>query len=176
MASPVDAASLPVAAAEESGAPGAAATPVAELAAWQTIELTDVRSSETFTLADLAGTLIVIEPMAIWCSNCLRQQQEVAKALKAFDADEVVYISLGVDPGEDARALGSYADEHDFGWRFAVSPRSLSRALARTFGDQVLAPPSTPRVIITPDGRVIGPAFGIADSKAVEMELREHLS
>ena len=36
-------------------------------------------------IADLAGKLVVIEPMAIWCSNCASQQKEASKALAAID-------------------------------------------------------------------------------------------
>lgn len=147
-----------------------------DLEAWQTVALRDVRSGETFTIGDLAGSLVVVEPMAVWCGNCLRQQEEVAKALRALDSDEVVYISLGIDPSEAERDLAAYAEDNGFDWRFVVSPRALSRALAESFGDRVLAPPSTPRITVTPDGQVIGPAFGIADAGTVEAELREHLS
>lgn len=170
------AASPPASAAPPGAASSTAASPAAELAAWQTVALRDVRSGESFAIADLAGSLVVVEPMAVWCGNCLRQQKEVAKALRAVDSDEVVYISLGIDPSEAERDLAAYADDNGFDWRFAVAPRTLSRALAEAFGDRVLAPPSTPRIVVTPDGQVVGPAFGIADAGTVEAELREHLS
>jgi hypothetical protein len=40
---------------------------------------------------------------------------------------------------------------------------------------QVLSPPSTPKVIVTPAGEIIGPQFGVADAEAVEQELLSHL-
>jgi cytochrome oxidase Cu insertion factor (SCO1/SenC/PrrC family) len=158
------------------GPPAAAGPTEAALEPWRTAPLTDVRSGETFTLADLAGRVVVIEPMAIWCVNCLRQQREVATALKALERDDVVYISLDVDPSERPSDLAAYAEEHGFDWRFVVAGRDVSRQLARDLGDQVLSPPSTPRIIVTPDGRVVGPTFGIADAAAVEAEIRSHLS
>jgi hypothetical protein len=170
------AASPPANAAPTGSVSSTAASPAAELAAWQSVALRDVRSGESFAIADLAGSLVVVEPMAVWCGNCLRQQKEVAKALRAVDSAEIVYISLGIDPSEAERDLAAYADDNGFDWRFAVAPRALSRALAEAFGDRVLAPPSTPRIVVTPDGQVIGPAFGIADAGTVEAELREHLS
>ena len=143
---------------------------------WRTATLTDARTGESFTIADLAGRVVVVEPMAIWCTNCLRQQQAVATALAALQGEDVVYISLGVDPSERPADLAAYADGHGFGWRFAVAGRDLSRMLAQDLGDQVLSPPSTPRIIITPDGAVTGPEFGIADADAIEAEIRTHLS
>ena len=153
-----------------------AATAVAALEAWRTATLTDARTGESFTIADLAGRVVVVEPMAIWCTNCLRQQQAVATALAALQGEDVVYISLGVDPSERPADLAAYADGHGFGWRFAVAGRDMSRMLAQDLGDQVLSPPSTPRIIITPGGAVTGPEFGIADADAIEAEIRTHLS
>jgi hypothetical protein len=146
------------------------------LAAWQTHDLVDVRSGERFAIADLAGRAVVIEPMAIWCTNCARQQQEASKALARLGSSDVVYISLDVDPAERAPDLARYADERGFDWRFVVAERALSRALAQAFGDQVLAPPSTPKILIAPDGQVSGPEFGIQDASTVEAELRDLLS
>jgi hypothetical protein len=86
-----------------------------------------------------------------------------------------VYVSLDVDPGEHAPDLAAYADERGFEWRFVVADRAVSRALAEAFGDQVLSPPSTPKILVAPDGRVIGPHFGIQDASAIEAELRDLL-
>jgi thiol-disulfide isomerase/thioredoxin len=144
-------------------------------AAWLTRGLVDVRSGERFAIADLAGKVVVIEPMAIWCTNCARQQQEAAEALAVLSSDDVAYVSLDVDPSERAEDLAAYADERGFDWRFAVADRAMSRALAEAFGDQVLSPPSTPKILVAPDGRVEGPRFGIDDASAIEAELRDLL-
>jgi hypothetical protein len=152
------------------------ASPAAALDPWRTVQLTDVRSGETFTIASLAGKVVVIEPMAIWCSNCAHQQKEASKALAALESEEVVYISLDVDPGEREADLAAYAHDRGFDWRFVVAGRDLSRALALAFGDQVLSPPSTPKIIVGPDGGVVGPKFGIDDASVIEAELRDQLS
>ena len=154
----------------------AATSPAAALDPWRTAQLTDVRSGETFTIADLAGSVVVIEPMAIWCSNCAQQQKQASKALTALASEDIVYISLDVDPGERETDLAAYADEKGFDWRFVVAGRDLSRALAQAFGDQVLSPPSTPKIIVGADGQVSGPDFGIQDAAAIEAELRDQLS
>jgi cytochrome oxidase Cu insertion factor (SCO1/SenC/PrrC family) len=158
---------------QAAAADGAAAATLPE---WQTLELVDVRSDERFTVADLAGKVVVIEPMAIWCSNCARQQREAAKALATLPRDDIVYISLDVDPSEQARDLAAYADERDFDWRFVVAERAMSRALAEEFGDQVLSPPSTPKIVVSQEGAVAGPNFGIQDAAAIEAEIRDLLS
>jgi cytochrome oxidase Cu insertion factor (SCO1/SenC/PrrC family) len=155
----------------------ATATPLAQVdrAAWQTAALTDVRTGDTFTLADFAGKVVAIEPMAAWCVNCLHQQQEAVKALAAIDSEDIVYISLGIDPTELPEDLAAYAEVRGFDWRFVLADRDLLRQLAGEFGDQVLSPPSTPKILIGRDGTVTGPSFGMKDAETLEAELRAAL-
>ena len=108
--------------------PAAPSEPVAEAAAWLDIELTDAETGETFTLASLAGEVVAIEPMAIWCSNCKAQQDNVKQAYADIEAAGVRYISLGIDPGEDPEALARYAEQA----RLRVDVRAVAhRVLAR---------------------------------------------
>jgi hypothetical protein len=163
--------------AAETGGTGQQGRPdEADLAAtWLTAQLRDVRSGEMFRIADLAGSLVVIEPMAIWCTSCARQQREASLALAELDRPDVVYVSLGVDPTEPEEDLAAYAEQNGFDWRFAVAPRPVARSLAETFGDQVLSPPSTPAILVTPEGDVVGPTFGIRSSADLQAEMLEHL-
>ena len=137
--------------------------------------LEDARTGAVFSIGDLNGRLVAIEPMAAWCSNCLRQQQEARKALKALGSEDVVYISLGVDPDEKAGELARYADDEGFGWTFAVATKDISRALAAEFGDQVLSPPSTPFILVGPDGAVIEQHFGSRGADDLAALLAQHV-
>jgi len=148
------------------------APPVLPGEAWRTTALLDVRSGEVLTINELtaAGRLVVIEPMAIWCTNCRLQQNEARTALAALDSGDVVYISLDVDPNETEPDLARYADEREYPWHFAVAPRVVSRSLAEVFGDQVLSPPSTPKIVIAPDGTA-EVSFGHKPAAELEAEL-----
>ncbi|MBK7449448.1 MAG: hypothetical protein IPJ47_08455 [Anaerolineales bacterium] len=48
-----------------------------EAPAWFGIPLTNVRTNETFTIQDLKGKVVLVETMAVWCPNCLKQQGQV---------------------------------------------------------------------------------------------------
>ncbi len=144
-------------------------------AGWRTATLTDVRSGDAFTIESLAGKLVAIEPMAVWCSNCRIQQREAVTALQAVASDDLVYIGLDVDPNEDPAVLAAYADEQGFPWAFSVASVELARSLAEEFGDQVLSPPSTPLILIGPDGTVIESHVGIRRADELEALFRRHL-
>lgn len=141
-------------------APGAVDVESPATATWLDIELTDAASGETFTLASLAGSVVAIEPMAIWCPTCKGQQDNVKKAHADIEATGARFISLGVDPNEAAGALAKYAERNGYEWTFARSPEEFSRALNDLFGAQVLSPPSTPLIVLDPVGEVVVQEFG----------------
>ncbi len=136
---------------------------------WRTAALRDVRTGENLVINDLAGRLVVIEPMAIWCTTCRAQQNEAREALANLDGRGIVYVSLDVDPNETEPDLARYADERGYPWHFIVASREVARSLAATFGDQVLSPPSTPKIVVNPDGSA-EVSFGIKRASELEAD------
>lgn len=135
------------------------------------VELTDVRSGDVFTLAQLAadeGT-VLLEPMAIWCSSCRAQQHEVVEAHAMGDFTSV---SLDVDLTELPEDLAAYADREGWDWRFAMADADLHRLLRERFGTPATHPPSTPLIVIEPDGSVRPLEFG-AGIRSAEQLLAE---
>jgi thiol-disulfide isomerase/thioredoxin len=145
---------------------------------WATAELVDVATGERFTIAELvaAGRPVILETMAIWCSNCLAQQRRIEEALERAEPGSVAYVVLTVDPAEDASKLARYRDQNRFDGMYAVADRGVSRALAAEFGDQVLNPPATPVVIISPSGRVTLTPYGPKSVDEIASLVDEHRS
>ncbi|MBE7434341.1 MAG: TlpA family protein disulfide reductase [Anaerolineales bacterium] len=139
-----------------------------ESPAWFSVALTNVRTGETFTIQDLKGKVILVETMAVWCSNCLRQQGQV-KELHGLlgERDDFVSIGLDIDPNEDASKLKDFVDAQGFNWLYAVSPAEVSRDLSSLYGDQFLNPPSTPMLVIDRHGVVHPLPFGIKSAEAL---------
>lgn len=156
-------------------APAAETSPTAADQLWRTADLVDVRTGESFTIEDLDGSLVAIEPMAVWCSSCAIQQGEAAVALRDLGDPRLVYISIDVDPNEPAADLAAYADQRGFDWRFVVAGTPVARSLAETFGDQVLSPPSTPLILIGPDGEVVDQHYGIRGADDLVALFSAHL-
>jgi cytochrome oxidase Cu insertion factor (SCO1/SenC/PrrC family) len=122
---------------------------------WLGIELTEVTSGETFTIGGFAGQVVLLEAMATWCPTCRQEGNEVKKLHEALgSSDQVVSVSLDVDPNEDAALLAKYASGSSFDWRFAVAPKELGRALADSYGQEWLNPPYAPMLIVDRDGNV----------------------
>ena len=149
-----------------SSSPAPTATAIAD--ALLAVELTDVRSGETFTLGELAATSgpVLLEPMAVWCSNCRAQQHEVVEAHMTGD---FASVSLDVDLSESPEDLAAYADREGFDWHFAMADADLYRQLQDRFGVAATNPPSTPLIIIEADGSVRPLEFGRGTRGAEEL-------
>lgn len=139
--------------------------------AWTTLPLTNARTGETFTLADFAGQVVYVEPMATWCPNCRAQQRVVNGVIPQLDSDQYVFISLSVEPGLADSSLASYADQNGFQQLFVVATPDLTRALVDQFGRGVTTPPSTPHFTIAPDGAVSGLSTGSHSANSIVAEV-----
>lgn len=145
---------------------------MADRPAWQHISLTNVRTGETFTLADFASKTVFVEPMATWCSNCRRQLGNVSAVRSQFGED-VVFIALSVETALTDAELKAYTDSTGFDWIFAVATPELLRELAALYGQTVVNPPSTPHFIIRTDGSTTDLATGIKSVDTLAAAIRE---
>ena len=131
-----------------------------ERPAWQSLELTDARTGETFTLGGFEGKTVFVEPMATWCTNCRRQLGNVSEA-QAQAGEEVVFVALSVEGNLPDEQLAAYAEKEGFDFIFAVATPELLQALVETFGRAIASPPSTPHFLIYPDGTTSEVTTGI---------------
>ena len=143
---------------------------------WLTASFTDVNSGHTFSIADFKDKVVLVETMAIWCSNCFQQQGQV-KALHNLLGERDDFVSLGVDidPNENAEALQVYTNQNSFDWLYIVAPTEVSREIGQLYGDQFLNPPSTPMLIIDRNGEVHLLPFGIKSAESLLEALQPFL-
>jgi thiol-disulfide isomerase/thioredoxin len=149
-------------------------TPVVEnLPVYLSSELVNVNSGESFRVADLtgAGNYVLLEMMAVWCTNC-RQQQEQVKAYEATGPANVVSVALDIDLNESQELLREHATRNGFDWHYAIATQEVARQIGADFGQQFLTPPSVPMLLIRPDNSVVAFPFGIksADELAAFVE------
>jgi len=148
-----------------------------ESPAWFNTGLIDANSGNSFTVNDFKGKVVLVETMAVWCSTC-RSQQEQIKTMheKLGMSDDLVSLSLDIDPNEDIETVKSYLASTGFDWRYAVAPAAVSREIASLYGDQFLNPPSAPVFIIDHHGEVHPLPFGLKSAddllQAVNMYLK----
>lgn len=139
--------------------------------------LTHPASGQTFSIADFKGQVILVETMAMWCPNCLRQQQEV-KALHSMLGERNDFLSLGldIDPNENAGDLKGYVERNGFDWLYAVAPTEVSNEIAQLLGNQFLNPSSTPMFVVDRRGEIHSLPFGIKTAAELKEILDPFLS
>jgi cytochrome oxidase Cu insertion factor (SCO1/SenC/PrrC family) len=154
----------------------AAATPTPGTPDWFGIALEDAQTGEMFSMNDFAGKVVLVQTIAQWCTNCAYQENEVRDMAKALgNPDGMVVVSLDVDSNEDKASLKEYADYFDFGWRMAVSPLQVSRALGNLYSAEYLNPPLDPMLIIDRHGAVYGLPYGLKTADQLKNTIAQYL-
>jgi len=144
---------------------------------WFSVELTDAQTGQTFTMNDYAGKVVLVETMAIWCPNCIRQANEVRNMRKMLgNPDDLVSVSLDVDLHEDQASLKEYVEEFGFEWHYAVAPLEVARALGNLYSAQYLNPPLSPMLIIDRDGNVHTLEYGEKSAETLKKSVEPYLT
>jgi thiol-disulfide isomerase/thioredoxin len=148
-----------------------------ELPAWFEAELTNVNTGETFKITDFHDKVVLVETMAVWCSNCLRQQREV-QALHDLlgEQPDLVSVALDIDPNETDDTLKAHTDKNGFDWVYAVAPAEVARDISQLYGGQFLNPPATPMLIIDRHGQAHPLPFGHKTAQSLQEALLPLLS
>lgn len=151
-----------------------AAMPAAE---WLGTPMTNVVTGQEFKVSDYQGKVILVETMAVWCTKCRSQQEQIRKLHQDLGdrKAELVSISLDIDPNEDTQYLAAFVTQTGFDWIYAVAPAELSRTLGLTYGNQFLNPPSTPILIIDRHGAAHPLPFGIKSADDLRQAIQPYL-
>ena len=143
---------------------------------WFSASLTDVHTGDTFTVADFEGQVVLVETLAMWCSNCFKQQGQVQVLHDLLgERDDFVSLGVDIDPNENSEALQVYTGQNGFDWLYTVAPIPVAREIGQLYGDQFLNPPSTPMLIIDRHGEVHTLPFGIKSAQDLLAALQPFL-
>ena len=143
---------------------------------WFSASLTNAHTGEIFAIADFQGDVVLVETMAMWCSNCLKQQKEVKQLHNLLgELDDFVSVGIDIDANENIEALKVYTNQNGFDWTYTVAPPEVAREIGQLYGDQYLNPPSTPMLIIDRHGEVHTLPFGIKSAADLHKALQPFL-
>ncbi|HMB25203.1 MAG TPA: TlpA disulfide reductase family protein, partial [Anaerolineales bacterium] len=144
---------------------------------WFGTSLKDVRSGESFTIDDFKGKVVLVETMAVWCTTCYQQQNEIKALHESLGMrDDFVSISLDIDPNEDDSTLTAYTQKNSgFDWKYAVAGADVAREIGKTYGDQFLNPPSAPIFVIDRKGVAHPLPFGVKSAEDLMKAIQPYL-
>lgn len=139
---------------------------------WRHITLTDLNSN-IFTINDLHNKMTIVSIMAMWCSQGLRQQQELLRLAK--EDHNIKIVSIDVDPSEAKENLLNYVNTYKFNWRFALdNDQKIRNRLFEKYGDIAINPKLTPIIIINKKGEEFLLDKGIKDHNTLVEEIKKY--
>ncbi|HNS82830.1 MAG TPA: TlpA disulfide reductase family protein [Methanolinea sp.] len=124
---------------------------------WRTIELRDVQTGETFSVASLSGKPVILYTFTVSCPICTLQQKEIS-AFKKEHGEDVAVIGIDIDPKEEEAVLKSHIEKNGFLGYYTLSPPGMAGSLTERFGPVVVTPASAPVILVCPggDARLLG--------------------
>jgi thiol-disulfide isomerase/thioredoxin len=144
---------------------------------WFGTSFTNVSTGETFTINDYKGKVVLIENLAMWCSNCKKQQEQVKLLHELIGMNEdLVSIGLDIDTNENAEDLKTYIANNGFDWIYTVATQEVTREIGNLYGAQFLNPPSTPIIIVDRNGQTHPMPFGIKSAEDLKNFIDPFLS
>jgi thiol-disulfide isomerase/thioredoxin len=123
--------------------------------------LVDTEERE-FSLSDFRGKYVLIDFFAIWCAPC-KIELEHLKDLKHQLGDDVVIISIDVDPEETEQQIKDYKQANGMDWIVAKDTEFLSMPY-RVTGLPTL-------VLIDPSGNIVNTYVGVTDETLIMREI-----
>ncbi|MFN2144661.1 MAG: TlpA family protein disulfide reductase [Anaerolineales bacterium] len=116
-------------------------------------EFEDAVTGEKFSINQFKGQVVLVENMATWCSNCLKQQGEVKEFLQMLgERDDFVMIGISIELDMDPVRLGMYVENYGFDWLYGIADQSVQQSIQASLGGQFLNPPATPIFLVDKNG------------------------
>jgi len=145
--------------------------------AWFSETFSDARTGQTFSINDHKGKVVLVETLAMWCSNCKKQQGQVVELHKLLGArEDFISFGLDIDANENAADLGNYVQNNGFDWLYSVATPEIAREIGNLYGANFLNPPSTPMLIIDRHGEAHPLPFGIKSAQDLYDALQPFLA
>ena len=119
--------------------------------------LVDTEGRE-FSLSDFRGKYVILDFFAIWCTPCKIELAHL-KDLKHQLGDEIVIISLDVDPEETEQQVKDYKRANGMDWIVARDTEYLSMPY------KISAIPTL--VLIDPSGNIVNTYVGVTDETVI---------
>jgi cytochrome c biogenesis protein CcdA/peroxiredoxin len=119
-----------------------------------------------FNLSDYQGNVVVLDLMATWCPVCNDEMKELSQLKEQYN--EVVIITISIDPTETDEKLRSFKENYNADWLFA---RDTNNILVRYNAFTI---PTI--VVIDPQGKIIFQRAAFVSAAELESEVERALS
>ena len=129
--------------------------------------LVDIEGN-SFSLSDFRGKIVIVDFMAIWCGPCKDQIPHYGIVWEQY-RDEVVIISIDVDPNETSEMLADFSSNFPYAtWIWAADASHLG------IDYEIYSIPTT--IVVDQNGYISSRHIGVTKSPALIEEIEQLLS
>ena len=86
--------------------------------------LTDVLTSETFSLSDFAGKTVILDLFTTYCGACVQAIPRIRDIFQCYSPQDLIIVSIDLDPSQSEEQLREFILEHDMEWLVALDNNS----------------------------------------------------
>lgn len=140
---------------EAAGSPTEAASSVnADLPAWMTMTLKNLRTDEEFTIADLLGKTIYVQIFDTLTPDNKTHITAVKEAMTQLDSENYIFLLMegSISPLPAARLLRFLDDGGEYAGIGTLMPAQMRPLLAKDLGNQAISISLVPHFAIRVDG------------------------
>ena len=81
---------------------------------------------EALSLSSFRGRVVVIDFFATWCKPCVQEVPELAKIRQRYSQEQLIMVSLDVDPSEDPDLIRGFREAHGISWPICAYASSVA--------------------------------------------------
>jgi hypothetical protein len=138
-------------------------------ASWKGTVLPDLQGRGNVSISRFAGKIVMVPIVSASCPTCIvqliRQLAEI-DGLYRKNPEQIVVISLDLDPDYGPGFITAYGEPAGFAGYSARSPQEMTLELFHRFGAFSIDPATIPVILVCPDGHdlLLPPGVKTAES------------
>ena len=150
-----------------------------ELVEMPNIEGADVVTGESVALADLKGSVVVVDLWATWCPPCVKELPDLVEYQEEHKEDRFTYVGISLDAIEDQEIVKQFTQKRELNYPVIMGNREMTMVLGEALGRPLQFVPT--KVVIDRTGHIAfffegSPSAKKQDNEAYEARLAELLA
>jgi thiol-disulfide isomerase/thioredoxin len=132
------------------------------------IEGTDLLTGEPIALADLKGSVVVLDVWATWCGPCVRELPDLKAYQEEHKEDGFTYVGLSMDAPQDEEMVKAFSLKKELNYPVIMGNRGITMVLGEAMGRRLQGIPT--KIVIDRTGHI---AFFFEGSPSVKKKDHE---
>ena len=140
------------------------------------LEGADLLTGEPVALADLKGSVVVVDQWATRCAPCVKELPDLIEYQEKHKEDRFTYVGISLDAAQDQEKVKQFVEKKELNYPVFMGNREMSMVLGEALGRSLRYIPT--KVVIDRTGQIAfffegSPSAKAEDNEAYEARLAE---